>query len=147
MRKSLRAFWVMLAYGIRADPWRAAFLFAVGVVAQVAGLSATYGIKPLTDAVLHRNLSDVTTAVLVIALSTAVAQICLRLYFNLTETVREKASLLIDREMMALSAGIIGIEHHERPEYLDEITILCATRELFEGMTNAAVMNVCAVVQ
>jgi ATP-binding cassette subfamily B protein len=63
--------------------------------------------------------------------------------FNL----QERTSLRFERELLSLVAGLPGIEHHERPDYLDRIEMLRAQRAVFAQAVGAVVMNVGVVGQ
>jgi ATP-binding cassette subfamily B protein len=58
-------------------------------------------------------------------------------YVDLLFTVAEKAGAAIDRRLIELMAGIPGIDHHERPEYLDQLDVLREERSRLAWMTNA----------
>jgi ATP-binding cassette subfamily B protein len=44
--------------------------------------------------------------------------------FNFRMRMRENTQVYLDSYMMELTAGIPGIEHHERPEYLDHLELI-----------------------
>src|SRR5205823_1386149 len=47
---------------------------------------------------------------------------------NVRMRLRENTQVYLDSHIMELTAGIPGLEHHERPEYLDNIDIVRAER-------------------
>jgi ATP-binding cassette subfamily B protein len=58
-------------------------------------------------------------------------------YVDFLFTVVEKAGAAVDRTLMRLMAGIPGLEHHERPDYLDRLDALREERRRLGWMTNA----------
>lgn len=108
----------------------------------MAALAAPYALKRLTDAVLQRSLSGVLVAAAVAAAAWALAVFGGLGYVRLAVQIEDKASLAIDRQLITVTAGIPGLEHHERPDYADEVALVGSQRHLFGEMTHAAVTNV-----
>ena len=48
--------------------------------------------------------------------------------FNVRIRLRENTQMYLDAHIMDLTAGIPGLEHHERPEYLDNVELVRAER-------------------
>ena len=68
-------------------------------------------------------------------------------YVDMLFSVAEKAGAAIDRRLIELMAGVPGIEHHERPEYLDRLDVLREERARLAWMTNAMAGMVRVAVQ
>ncbi|MBI3973727.1 MAG: ABC transporter ATP-binding protein [Chloroflexi bacterium] len=136
----LRAFRMALAFGFQASPWDATLVFVANAVRVLAGLAAVVGLKLLADAAFRREPRDVVVAAAAIALALGVQHVGAQAYLRLTIAVIEKAGVAIDRHLMALTAGIVGLEHHERPEYLDQMDLIHWERDGLGYMTNATVL-------
>ncbi|MBI3973297.1 MAG: hypothetical protein HY332_18660 [Chloroflexi bacterium] len=140
MRNHLRALVVLLGFSFRAAPRQAAVLFASQAIAQVAALGAVYGVKLVIDAIVRGDVDGAVVAGVFIALAEGIAYMLRRLFY-LSREVEERASLLIDQRLMALTTGIPGVEHHERPEFTDQVELLRAQRGRLTALTNAVVSN------
>ena len=103
------------------------------------GLVIPVGLKLLADAAVALDLRAGLVAALIIAATAGLAVVNLQFYMTSLFTVIERAGALIDKRLMELTAGIAGLEHHERPDYLDEMAILRERRQAdLAWMTNAA---------
>ncbi|HEX2187077.1 MAG TPA: ABC transporter ATP-binding protein, partial [Chloroflexota bacterium] len=141
MHDRLRALGVMLAFGVRAGRRQWLTLLLAEVVGPLAGLAGAYATKLLTDGVLQRSLVDVQVAAVISALSVLLVNLCSRVYVSLVVQNAEQAGQDIDRQLMGLTTSIPGLEHHERPEFADELELVRSQRHLLSRMTNAVVLN------
>ncbi len=62
-------------------------------------------------------------------------------------TLQERTSLHFERELLAMVAALPGIEHHERPEYLDKLEILREERAAFSQAVYAVTQSVGVLLQ
>ena len=139
MRQHLRAIRVLTAFGFRAAPWQAALLLVCALVMESSGLVIAVGMKLLADAAVALSLRDGLVAVLVIVLPLGLGVLAAWYFIDLLFTVAERTSALIDKHVMVLTAGIAGLEHHERPDYLDELALLHRQRLGLAFFTNTTV--------
>ncbi|GAC1326869.1 MAG: ABC transporter ATP-binding protein [Chloroflexota bacterium] len=121
MRETVRAFGLMVEISARADLWR-----SIGAVVTAAGTMATLpfraiGIKIATDAVVRSDPSGAALGLAVIVGLTSLSRLMFWWSFNIRVKLRENTQVYLDAHLMDLTAGIPGIEHHERPEYLDNV--------------------------
>ena len=114
----------MLATAWRIDPRKTAYSLALVVAGAVAAPLLAAAMKWLTDAVVAGQVTTAAWAGVVVA---ALAVVTLTaghfahiFYFELSEL----AELDFDRQLVALSNGSHGIEHHERSESADALTVL-----------------------
>ena len=119
-----RALVLVIGSALRMD-WRLA-LATVIVTPLLSGLTvlAPLWLRYLTDAALAHHIGASLLAA--IALGTTVA---LGWYLWLAEaglriTMTERVGFTLIRRMVELSVGISGLEHLERPQYLDRIQLL-----------------------
>ena len=127
-----------MAFGLRAAPWSAVIFLLSNVIMALEGLVIPVGLKLLADAAVALDLRAGLVAALTIAATAGIAVVNLQFYMTSLFTVVERAGALIDKRLMELTAGIAGLEHHERPDYLDEMAILRARQADLAWMTNAA---------
>ena len=147
MSEHVRGFRVLMAFGLRAAPWPAVIFLLSAVIMALEGLVVPVGLKLLADAAVALNLRDGLVAALIIAATMGIAVVNLQFYVTLLFTVVERAGALIDKRLMELTAGIAGLEHHELPDFLDEMAILRERRADLAWMTNAAAGMLRIVIQ
>ncbi|GAA5188822.1 ABC transporter ATP-binding protein [Rugosimonospora acidiphila] len=125
----------------RAAPWHATALFVCQLAATGATLAAAYGTKLITDAALHHETGRAIGAAGLMAGAAGLAALLGRGYLQLTTAVSERAGRYIDGRLMHLAGAIPTIEHHERRQYADQLTLIRQERSALAGMLNAAVLN------
>ncbi|HEY7293906.1 MAG TPA: ABC transporter ATP-binding protein [Dehalococcoidia bacterium] len=142
-----RGFWTALGVSFQADPTLFVVVFGLETAIAVMGLLGTYAVKGLTNAALAGSIRGVLVAAGGIALAGLVQRFGTQLSLNATAKVQEKAQLLLDQHLMALAGGVPGIEHHERPDYADQMALLRNERRALGQVSLAAVWNVKVAVQ
>jgi ATP-binding cassette subfamily B protein len=137
MIEAIRGSGHLLATAWRMDRRRA----VVSVVLMLAGALAAplmaYVLGRMTGQVLGGDAagavgSGVLVAVLAVAMLTF-SHFAHIAYFELAEMAEQD----FDEQLMAVSNGSPGIEHHERPELADEITVLRQEGRQLEGAMDA----------
>jgi len=93
-------------------------LNAFGFVVQ------SYGVKLLVDAAVAGDAGRAARGVALIAGLSAVGRAANNLGFRYLATLQERTDLLLDERIMTLAASVPTLEHHEHPEYADEIELL-----------------------
>jgi ATP-binding cassette subfamily B protein len=120
----------------------------IAVVMMMAGAIAAPlvadALRWMTDAVVGRDGSQAAVAGIVVAVFVMVALTFAHFahiaYFELSEL----AELDFDRQLITLSNGSRGIEHHEIPEHADTLTVLQQeTRRFRQGLE--ALLNLIAL--
>jgi ABC-type multidrug transport system fused ATPase/permease subunit len=96
-----------------------------------------YGLKLLVDGALAGDPTRALVAAAVLALAIGVALLNGLYYLDFLFTVGEKASAAINSRLMALMAGVPGLAHHERPDYLRELDFLREHRGMMGYLANA----------
>ena len=124
MRETLRGVRLMLTISWRADRVR-----TLGAAVTASGQYAVLpiralGLKLIVDGVLAQHDQRAITGVAVMVGASAVNRLMAWASLNIRMRLRENTQLYLDTHLMALTAGIPGIEHHERPEYADRIALL-----------------------
>lgn len=147
MGEHVRAARLVLRYVYRADRGRAVGYAVVAVASTVIGLLGAVVLKVLTDAVVSRDERGVVIAAALLA-----AQVAGMVGGNWAAVtigvgLRERATLYFDTRMSQLAAGIHHIEHHERPDYLDEIFVLQQKHQQLADVQNALINNLTGLVR
>lgn len=105
----------------KASTARVVTLIAAQVVADgVVSLSLRWIVN---GAVAGRTAEAVTAGVLG-GLALAVGQVGGRIAGNLQMELAERVRIVLDREVLTLSATLDGVEHLERPDHLDRIQLI-----------------------
>src|SRR6185436_8896170 len=82
--------------------------------------------KRIVDGVVAKDLHAVVVGAVSVAVCLACSHLSGNVAFRMRIRIEERMSLLVDLELIGLAAGVPGIEHHERPEYLKELELLSA---------------------
>ncbi len=137
MSGGLGGFRVLLSFSFKAARWRAALFLLSGAIMSLIYPVTAYGSKLLVDAAVSRDLSTGLVAAGLLAAATGIGIINVLYYVDLLFTVAEQAGAEADRRLIGLMAETPGIEHHELPQYLDQLDLLRDERRLLGWMTNA----------
>ena len=143
----LRSLRLMLSTAFRASPLHASLYFGSSVAQAVGVLAFAWSLKALVDAGVDRALGRGITAAAAIAMLAAVISLSSLLGALVQVRLAEATAFLLDQRLMATTAGIAGLEHHERPDYLNEMTLLRDQRERLAYGIGPIAQTLAAVVQ
>lgn len=145
-RSQLRALTTVLSLGYQAAPLVFVGLVGAVVVGSLGGLiTQTYALKLLTDAVLDGDESAAVTAAGLIAAGTILNMLVGRLHVNHLVKMSEQAQQQIDEQLIGLTSDLPGIEHHEWPQYADQLDLLRERRRLLGELPHALTLNLGAL--
>src|SRR5215470_1150630 len=146
MRDLLRGLGLMIRMSFAADAARsvAALITAAGQEASVPFRAA--GMKVLVDGMVAHDARHAGIGVALIAGITALGRVMAWASLNVRMRLRENTQLHVDARLMALTAGIPGLEHHERPDYLDKVELVRSEREALANPFNPISWTLAAVV-
>ncbi len=136
-----------MQYAFGAAPREAALFLFCGAIMALGGPITAYGAKLLVDAVLTSDLRAGLTAAALLAVWAGVSLMNTLYYLDFLFAVAEKSSGAVNRRLMALTAGVPGLAHHELPAYLKEMDLLREQRGALSGMCNATAGMVRVTVQ
>jgi ATP-binding cassette subfamily B protein len=142
-----RSFRVLLGFAFRTTPREAILFWLCGAVMALWGPWTALGAKLLVDGALDGDLERALIAAAVLALAAGVGLVNTLYYLDFLFTVAEKVSAAVNRRLITLMAGIPGLAHHERPEYLRELDLLREQRGALGWLTNATAGIIRVVVQ
>lgn len=95
-------------------------LLLVPVSWAVGSLQALW-LKHLVDGVIGRAAGPVVVAVTLLALTNVLGWAAGAIGGRVRQTYEEKAEVVLEQRLIETSAGMNGIEHLERPDYLDRL--------------------------
>jgi ABC-type multidrug transport system fused ATPase/permease subunit len=130
-----------------ADPVRAAFVFIGSPILDLSPVLGAVWLAMLFRGMEHGDAGSAGLAAILVAGSLVAAHLMTVVMAKIRFTLQERTSLHFERELMAMVAALPGIEHHERPEYLDKLEVLQDERAAFAQAVYAVTQNVGVVIQ
>jgi ATP-binding cassette subfamily B protein len=143
----LRAIGRVIRTAFAADPWRAALVYIGLPVFGLESVLSALWLKMLIDGIVKGDAGAAGVAIALVATSMVVHHLLLVVMAKVRFTLQERTSLHFERELLAMVAALPGIEHHERPEYLDKLAVLQDQRAAFGQAVGAVVQNFAALLQ
>jgi ATP-binding cassette, subfamily B, bacterial len=124
MRDVLRSYRDLLRMAWREHPLKIMTAVLLELLGGLAGPLVAVALRAATEAATTRDISAATTAGLVIGVGVIGLLLLSHFaYFAFAET-SEAAAIGMEAELMTLVNGSARLDHHERPEYADKITVL-----------------------
>ncbi len=139
--RRLRGLWHMTVLAFRADPLRAAGALALSAMSSAIYPMTAYLISRIISRVIAGDVGETTELAVTLGVITGAGLVAGLTSLDLRFRMEEATRLLIDREIVELSSGIPGLEHHERPEHLDRLTLLRQQRHHLAGSVAAIIEN------
>jgi ATP-binding cassette, subfamily B, bacterial len=146
MRDLVRGLRLMLGISFAADAPRSVAALITASAQSVALPFRAVGIKVLVDGMATRDHGRAVTGALLVVGISALARLITWASMNVRMRLRENTQVYVDARLMALTAGIPGIEHHERPEYLDKVELIRSERQALANPFNPISWTVASVV-
>jgi ATP-binding cassette, subfamily B, bacterial len=146
MRDLLRGLRLMFGISFAADAPRSIAALITASGQQVALPFRAVGIGVLVDGMAAHDHRRAVTGAMLIAGLTALARLMAWASMNVRMRLRENTQVYLDARLMALTAGIPGLEHHERPEYLDKVELIRSEREALANPFNPISWTVASIV-
>jgi ATP-binding cassette subfamily B protein len=120
-----------IALSWRADRRATIVLVAIVVLESVASVSYALAQRWLIDTAFAETAAALTAAAVVGGLAWAVSAAGNRIVVNLQQDLSERVDLTLNEEIIGISTRLRTLEHLERPEYHDRVSLLGkSTREL-----------------
>jgi len=123
LRRRLRAMRKMAGLAWRAGRAGAVLTVVFGLVATVS-VSRLVAVKALVEAAVDRDTTGAAVAVALLVAFGAIDRINNNYGFQRRAIFQERTDLAVDRHLMDISAGLPGLEHHERPEFASQLELL-----------------------
>jgi ATP-binding cassette subfamily B protein len=121
---ALSSMWRALKRGYEAEPRLLPLAFGFSLLAALPDALLALWLKFLADGVLGHKRELVFAASIGLALS-AVATWFLRVTSDRVQRrFRDRVTIALESHVAKLQASVATIEHHERPEYLDRLSVL-----------------------
>ncbi len=121
---ALPAMWRALKRGFDAEPALLAVAFALSLLAALPDALMAVWLKLLADGLLGDDSTLVTAAAAGLAASATLTW-ALRVVSDRTQRrFRDRVTIALEAHVAGLQAGVVTVEHHERPAYLDRLSML-----------------------
>ena len=121
---ALSSMWRAVKRGYEAEPLLLVVAFSLTLLAALPDALIALWLKYLADGVLNGKRNVVLAAAIGLGVSAA-ATWFLRVFSDRTQRrFRERLTIALESHVAGLQATVAGIEHHERPEYLDRLAVL-----------------------
>ena len=130
-----------------ADPARAAFVFVGSPILDLQPVLSAVWLAMLFRGLEKGDAGSAGLAAILVAGSLVAAHLLTVVMAKVRFTLQERTSLYFERELLAMVAALPGVEHHERPEYLDKLEILRDERAAFAQAVYAVTKNVGVLLQ
>jgi ATP-binding cassette, subfamily B, bacterial len=124
MPAALPSMWRALKRGYEAEPWLISVSFGLALLSALPDALMALWLKFLADGVLAGNSPLVLWSALGLG-GSAVATWVLQLTSSRTQRrFRDRLTIALESHVARLQATVATVEHHERPEYLDRLSVL-----------------------
>jgi ABC-type multidrug transport system fused ATPase/permease subunit len=144
--KRLRGFKTGLAVGYRSHPRAIIALIALGIVQATLMPLLVYLSKVVIDSVHTGQEREALLAAAGLAFGIALVWSVVFVYVKFVFVVLDHTARASDRELMVLMGSPPGLDHHERPDYLDEVQRIRENSWLLSGGVNQLAQLLRAIV-
>ncbi|WP_112134978.1 ABC transporter ATP-binding protein [Glycomyces dulcitolivorans] len=136
LTRGLRGLKYALAVGFRANPKATVAQVVLGVVQAILMPTTVYLTKVIIDAVQAGHTREAWLAGAGLGVGVALIWGVVFAYVKLVFLVLDHTARASDREVMELMGTPPGLDHHERPEHLDQVQRIREDRWLLSGAVN-----------
>jgi ATP-binding cassette subfamily B protein len=118
------AMWRSLRLGYRAEPLLLLIAGGTTIAAAVPDALFAVGLKLLASAVIDGASGRILTAALVLGLLATGGWLLKTVSERTNRRFADRSTIVIESHVARLQASVSTIEHHERPDYLDRLSVL-----------------------
>ncbi|HWM19322.1 MAG TPA: ABC transporter ATP-binding protein [Ilumatobacteraceae bacterium] len=124
MPPALRSMWRTVRLGHRAEPRLLAVSLAMMLFTALPDALMALWLKLLADGVIDGDRSLLRWAAAGLAASTVLMWYLRVVFDRVQRRFRDRVSIALESHVAELQASVATIEHHERPEHLDRLSML-----------------------
>ena len=121
---ALASMWRLCRLGLRHEPRLMVLAFVLSLTSAVPDAFLAVWLKLLGDGLLGQRPTLVRIAAIALALSATATWFLKALSTRLERRFRDRVTIALESHVARLQASIVSIAHHERPEYLDRLSML-----------------------
>ena len=130
LRRSVRTMGVLFTFGFRAAPWWMTATMLLTLMGAVTFVALPLGLKMFTDGAINHSTSKVWTAAIIVAALSSLRWASVGLTGTIGGGLTERVNFYTSQRVGQLTTAVEGIEHFERPEYLQELDLLNTNRNM-----------------
>ena len=121
---ALRSMWRLCRLGYRHEPGLMGAAFVLSLVAALPDALLALWLKLLGDGLVQHRDTLVRTAAIGLGVSAAASWLLETISVRVQRRFRDKVTIALESHVARLQATVPTIAHHERPEYLDRLSML-----------------------
>ena len=122
--KALPSMWRLCKLGYQHEPGLLVFAFAMTLLAALPDALLALWLKILADGVLRGDRRAVFVAAFGMALSVTATWFLRTLSTRISRRFRDRVTIMLEAHVARLQATVATVEHHERRDYLDRLSVL-----------------------
>ncbi|HEY0618386.1 MAG TPA: ABC transporter ATP-binding protein [Kribbella sp.] len=122
--KALPAMWRLCRLGYQHEPRLLVFAFVMTLLAAIPDALLALWLKILADGVLSGDRRAVLVAAAGMAVSVTATWFLRTLSTRISRRFRDRVTIMLEAHVARLQATVATIEHHERRDYLDRLSVL-----------------------
>ena len=120
----LSSMWRLVRFGYRHEPNLLLFAFSLALFSALPDALLALWLKLLGNGVLEGNRRMLVTAALGLGLSVVATWLLSVVGTRLQRRFRDRLTIALEAHVARLQGSLATIAHHERPEYLDRLSML-----------------------
>ncbi|MGW7683366.1 ABC transporter ATP-binding protein [Kribbella sp. NPDC054772] len=122
--KALPAMWRLCKLGYQHEPGLLVAAFVMTLLAALPDALLALWLKVLADGVLDSDKRAVVLAATGLALSVTATWFLRTLSTRISRRFRDRVTIMLEAHVAQLQASVATVEHHERRDYLDRLSVL-----------------------
>ena len=121
---ALPSMWRLCKLGYRQEPGLMLAAFVLALLAALPDALIAWWLKLLGEGVLGHDSRRVRLAALALGISAAATWLLRTVSTRVQRRFRDKVTIALEAHVARLQATVATIAHHERPDYLDRLSVL-----------------------
>jgi ATP-binding cassette subfamily B protein len=121
---ALSSMWRLCKLGYQHEPWLMVFAFALALAAALPDALLALWLKWLGEGMLRRDPGLMRWAAVGLGGLAAATWFLSIVSTRVQRRFRDKVTIALESHVARLQASIVTIAHHERPDYLDRLSVL-----------------------
>src|SRR4051812_1658530 len=146
-RRAARTMDVLFSFGFRAAPWWMVSTLLLTMVGALTWFVLPLAFKMFTDGAISHSSARVWTAAVLVATLSTLRWCSTGLTGTIGGGLTERVNFYTSQRIGRLTTGVEGIEHFERPEYLQELDLLNSNRGLLANGPRQVLLVMQLVIQ
>ena len=121
---ALSSMWRLVRLGLRHEPGLMVTAFVLSLLAALPDALMAVWLKLLGDGLLNNRPGLARAGAIGLAISAAATWFLRTVSARLERRFRDRVTIALESHVARLLASIVSVAHHERPEYLDRLSML-----------------------